>query len=38
LERVIQAVTGIVPRADDLAWQRNFRETGVLADPRRQAP
>jgi ubiquitin-conjugating enzyme E2 variant len=37
LERVIQAVTGIVPRADDLEWQRNYRETGVLADPRRQA-
>ena len=37
LERVIQAVTGIVPRADDLEWQRNYRENGVLADPRRQA-
>jgi Lipid desaturase domain len=36
LERVIQAVTGIVPRADDLEWQRNYRETGVLAGPRRQ--
>jgi ubiquitin-conjugating enzyme E2 variant len=36
LERVIEAVTGIVPRADDLEWQRNYRETGVLADPRRQ--
>jgi hypothetical protein len=37
LERVIQAITGIVPRADDLAWQRHYEETGVLADPRRQA-
>jgi hypothetical protein len=37
LERVIAAVTGLVPRADDLEWQRNYRETGVLADPRRQA-
>jgi hypothetical protein len=36
LERVIQAVTGIAPRADDLEWQRNYRETGVLADPRRR--
>jgi hypothetical protein len=37
LERVIAAVTGLVPRADDLEWQRNYRETGVLADPRRPA-
>jgi Lipid desaturase domain len=37
LERVIQAVTGIVPRADDLEWQRHYEETGILADPRRQA-
>ena len=37
LERVIAAVTGLVPRADDFEWQRNYRETGVLADPRRQA-
>jgi hypothetical protein len=25
LERVIAAVTGLVPRADDLEWQRNYR-------------
>jgi hypothetical protein len=36
LERVIQAVTGLVPRADEAEWQRNFRETGVLAGPRRK--
>jgi len=35
LERVIGAVTGWVPRADDLEWQRHYHETGVLADPRR---
>jgi plasmanylethanolamine desaturase len=38
LERVIQALTGIVPRADDLEWQRHYRETGILADPRRRSP
>ena len=38
LERVIGAsITGIVPRADDGAWQRNYRETGVLSVPRRRA-
>ena len=36
LERVIGLVTGIVPRADDGAWQRHYRETGVLAGPGRQ--
>jgi hypothetical protein len=36
LERVIEAATGLAPRADDLAWQRNFRETGVLAAPPRR--
>jgi hypothetical protein len=35
LERVIEAVTGMVPRADDLEGQRIYRGTGVLADPRR---
>ena len=36
LERVIGPVIGIVPRSDDSAWQRHYRETGVLAGPRRQ--
>jgi hypothetical protein len=35
LERLIHAVTGLVPRADEAVWQRNFRETGVLAGPPR---
>jgi ubiquitin-conjugating enzyme E2 variant len=35
LERLIGMVTGLVPRADDLEWQRHYRETGKLADPRR---
>ncbi len=30
LERVIAAVTGIVPRADDARWQRYYRENGRL--------
>lgn len=30
LERVIAAVTGIVPRSDDAAWQRHYQKTGVL--------
>ena len=38
LERVIGAVTGIVPRSDDFEWQRHYRETGVLANPPRQVP
>jgi Lipid desaturase domain len=33
LERVIAAVTGLVPRADDLAWQQHYAETGILAPP-----
>jgi ubiquitin-conjugating enzyme E2 variant len=36
LECVIAPITGIVPRADDSAWQRNYRETGVLSAPRRR--
>jgi ubiquitin-conjugating enzyme E2 variant len=35
LERVIQAFTGLVPRADEVEWQRHYRETGILAGPRR---
>jgi hypothetical protein len=34
LEHVIAAVTGLVPRADDAAWQRQYRETGTLSVPR----
>ena len=37
LERVIQAFTGLVPRADEVEWQRHYRETGTLAGPRRPA-
>jgi TMEM189-like protein len=33
LERAIQAATGLVPRADDLAWQQHYAETGILAPP-----
>jgi Lipid desaturase domain len=36
LERLIQAVTGIAPRTDDLEWQRHCEQTGILADPRRR--
>jgi hypothetical protein len=32
---MIQAVTGVVPRADDLEWQKTYQETGVLAGPQR---
>lgn len=35
LERLISAMTGVRPRADDLGWQRQFRETGILVAPRR---
>ena len=35
LERAIAAVTGLVPRADDLAWQRHYGETGILVSPQR---
>jgi Lipid desaturase domain len=38
LERAIADVTGLVPRADDLAWQRHYSETGILASPQRRAP
>jgi hypothetical protein len=34
LEHMIAAVTGLVPRADDAAWQRQYRETGTLSVPR----
>jgi hypothetical protein len=33
LEWLVQAITGAVPRKDDLEWQRIFKETGVLAPP-----
>jgi len=33
LERLIVAVTGLVPRADDHAWQDHYRETGTLSAP-----
>jgi ubiquitin-conjugating enzyme E2 variant len=35
LEKMIQAVTGVVPRADDFEWQKTYQETGVLAGPQR---
>jgi ubiquitin-conjugating enzyme E2 variant len=35
LERLIAATTGLEPRSDDQAWQRQFRATGTLAAPRR---
>jgi ubiquitin-conjugating enzyme E2 variant len=37
LERLISALTGAEPRADDLTWQIKFRQTGILIAPRRQA-
>jgi len=37
LERVIEAVTGRVPRADEAEWRRRLEEIGVLAVPRRPA-
>ena len=33
LEWLIHKLTGAVPRQDDQAWQRHYRETGVLAPP-----
>ena len=33
LEWLVSVVTGLVPRADDQAWQRQFRESGILAPP-----
>jgi Lipid desaturase domain len=38
LERAIQAATGLVPRADDLAWQQHYADTGILAAPNLRAP
>jgi hypothetical protein len=38
LERLIGAVTGMVPRLDETAWERRYRETGVLAGPQPRSP
>jgi len=35
LERVIEAVTGRVPRADEAEWRQRLAAIGVLAGPRR---
>lgn len=37
LERVIETVSGRVPRADETEWQRRLGEIGVPAGPRRPA-
>lgn len=37
LERLIETITGRVPRADEAEWQRRLGEIGLLAAPRRPA-
>jgi TMEM189-like protein len=38
LERVIMAVTGRIPRADEAEWLRRLGGSSMLADPQRPAP
>jgi hypothetical protein len=35
LEWAVQALTGAVPRRDDLAWQQSYKKTGILANPKK---